>query len=70
MGGAFSLGQEDKLRSLSRAMLAGEHLVVDHVNRIRCGTHMSSGNYAIEHIAYDDHSSADWTTSIGKNAIS
>ena len=51
-------------------MLAGEHLVADHVNRIRHGAHMSSGNYAIEHVTCDDHSSADWTTSIGKNAIS
>ena len=36
MGGAFSLGQEDKFRSISCAILAGKYLVVDYANCFRC----------------------------------
>eukprot|EP00522_Entomoneis_paludosa_P007414 CAMPEP_0172454748 /NCGR_PEP_ID=MMETSP1065-20121228/11644_1 /TAXON_ID=265537 /ORGANISM="Amphiprora paludosa, Strain CCMP125" /LENGTH=1032 /DNA_ID=CAMNT_0013207129 /DNA_START=2817 /DNA_END=5915 /DNA_ORIENTATION=+ len=73
MGGPFSLEQGDKFFVVGTRQLVAFQLVVDYVNRKRCGVHFEANgqtsNYAIELVTYDDQSSVEWTEAIATSLV-
>lgn len=70
MAGPFSLEEGDKFFNLGSKQLVSYQLMVDHINRFRCGVTLSDGNYAIKLASYDDQSSKIWTSAIATHIVS
>ena len=50
-------------------LLVGYLLVVDYVNRFRCGIKIDGQNFSIRLRTYDDQSSADYSKAIGQYIV-
>mmetsp|Transcript_26569 Transcript_26569/g.33836 ORF Transcript_26569/g.33836 Transcript_26569/m.33836 type:complete len:839 (-) Transcript_26569:94-2610(-) len=66
LGGPFSLEQGDKFFTIGSKQLVSYNLMVDYINRFKCGINLSTGNYAIELRSYDDQSDVQWTEVIAQ----
>mmetsp|Transcript_8278 Transcript_8278/g.17219 ORF Transcript_8278/g.17219 Transcript_8278/m.17219 type:complete len:442 (+) Transcript_8278:488-1813(+) len=67
LGGPFSLSSEDKFYNIGSKQLQSFELVVDFVNRHRCGVNIKGEQYALALQSYDDQSDKAWTTVIGQH---
>jgi len=67
LGGPFSLSSEDKFYNIGSKQMQSFELVVDFVNRHRCGVNIQGQQYALALQSYDDQSDKEWTTTIGKH---
>lgn len=70
LGGPSSMEPGEKYFNLAKKQLASMSLVVDFVNKYQCGISLSSGNYSIDILTYDDESSTDLTTNIAEKLVS
>ena len=64
LGGPFSLSSEDKFYNIGNKQLTAYGLIVDYVNRHRCGVNIDGSQYALALHSYDDQSDSDWTATI------
>jgi len=69
LGGPFSLHQDDKFFQLGTKQFVSYSLMVDYINRFKCGIQLSSGNYAIELRTFDDQSDTLWTEVIATELV-
>lgn len=64
-----SLGPEDTYYFLSSRLVLGYQLILDYVNKRRCGIHVGGKNYKIDLLTFDDHSNLRVTEAIAHKLI-
>mmetsp|Transcript_2644 Transcript_2644/g.5503 ORF Transcript_2644/g.5503 Transcript_2644/m.5503 type:complete len:780 (+) Transcript_2644:240-2579(+) len=70
LGGPFSLEKEDKFSTIGSKQLVSFQLMVDFINRFRCGVNLNGQQYAIVLKTFDDQSSGEWTAAIARQIVS
>ncbi|CAB9528704.1 activated protein kinase catalytic subunit alpha-1 [Seminavis robusta] len=68
-GGPSSLEQDDKYYFMAHRQLLAYQLMIDTINRERCGIRVGGKHYKIDLQTYDDQSDADITTAIGHKLV-
>lgn len=75
LGGFFSLESDDKFFTIGSHQFTAYNLMLDQINRYQCGVTLTEfgpentlvkRNYALELRSYDDQSTTDGSTAIGK----
>lgn len=67
LGGPFSLSEADKFYNIGNKQLTAFQLMVDDINRHRCGVEIQGERYSLTLETFDDQSSKEWTTLIGNH---